>query len=168
MNLIASVDLNWGIGRDGQLLFRVPADMQNLKRLTTGKIIVMGRNTCLSLPGGKPLPNRRHVILSEIDDFGREDLIVCASFNALRETLLAYASEDIFAFGGQSVYEQLLPYCDTAYITQFYAERPHDAALPRLDCSPDWRLERRSERQTENGLEFSFDLYRRLGLPEVL
>jgi len=168
MNLISSADLNWGIGKDGQLLFRVSADMQNVKRRTTGKIIVMGRNTYLSLPGGKPLPNRTHVVLSEVDDFGRDDILVCTDLEALRKTLRSFPSEDIFIFGGQSVYEQLLPYCDTAYITQFHALKPHDTALPRLDRSPDWRLENRSERHTENGLEFSFDFYRRLGPPEVL
>ncbi len=167
MNLLASADLDWGIGNKGQLLFRVKADMQNVKNRTTGKVIVMGRGTFDSLPNGKPLPNRLNIVLTrsnlaQVALYPPEQLQIYADIPTLLQALKAFAPQDIFVFGGQSIYEQLLPYCNTAYITQFYARAPHDAALPRFDLSPAWRLSSRSERQCENGLEFSFDVYERV------
>ena len=64
MTAIVCVDKNWAIGRDNALLFHISADLKRFKALTTGKTVVMGKNTLLSLPGGRPLPNRRNLVVS--------------------------------------------------------------------------------------------------------
>lgn len=162
MNLISSADLDWGIGYQNELLFRTRQDMQHVKELTTGNVIVMGRNTFFSLPGQKPLPNRINVVLSETDDFGRDDIVVCENIPALLAHLAQYDPASIFVFGGQSVYAQLLPYCNTAYITQYDTRRQHDAVLPRFSELPEWTLAERSAQKSEDGLQFTFDIYRRI------
>ena len=65
MNIIVNVDKNWAIGKGGALLFPIDADLKNFKRLTLNKIVVMGRKTLESLPGGKPLKDRRNIVLSK-------------------------------------------------------------------------------------------------------
>ena len=64
MTAIVCVDKNWAIGRENRLLFRISADLKHFRALTTGKTVVMGKNTLLSLPGGRPLPNRRNLVVS--------------------------------------------------------------------------------------------------------
>ena len=64
MIAIVCVDRNWAIGRDNDLLFHISADLKRFKALTTGGTVVMGKNTLLSLPGGRPLPNRRNLVVS--------------------------------------------------------------------------------------------------------
>ena len=68
MQAIVAVSQSWGIGRDGQLLFRLSADLRRFKALTTGHTVVMGRRTLQSLPDGKGLPNRRNLVLSRRPD----------------------------------------------------------------------------------------------------
>ena len=63
MKAILHCDKNWGIGRNNQLMFRLPADMKFFRETTSGKVVVMGSNTLLSLPGGKPLKNRTNIVL---------------------------------------------------------------------------------------------------------
>ena len=63
MKLIAAADKNWAIGKDGELLVRISEDMKNFSAMTTGNVIVMGRKTLESFPGGKPLPNRVNIVL---------------------------------------------------------------------------------------------------------
>lgn len=79
MNLIAAVDSNWALGYQGQLLVRISADMKQFKEKTTGNIIVAGRKTLESFPGGKPLPNRVNLVLSKNKSFFYEGVQVCSS-----------------------------------------------------------------------------------------
>jgi len=162
MNLVAAVDQNWGLGKDGKLLFRVLDDRLFLRRLTSGGVLVMGRRTFESLPEQKPLPGRVNIVLSSQADFHPPGVTVCRNLAALDALLADYPPQKMFVFGGASVYRQLLPRCKTAYITQFYAARPHDCRLPRLDRNPEWRLVQRSAQQASNrGLRCSFDVYSR-------
>ena len=64
MNIILAADRNWAIGKDNDLLIHLPGDLKYFKKMTTGKTVIMGRKTLESLPGGKPLPNRRNIILT--------------------------------------------------------------------------------------------------------
>ena len=79
MNLIASADKNWAIGKDNKLLVRVPEDMKFFRRMTTGKVVVMGRKTLDSFPGGKPLKNRVNLVLTKNPDFHREGVLTAGS-----------------------------------------------------------------------------------------
>ena len=112
--MIAAVDLNWAIGRDGDQLCYIPADLKRFQALTTGHPVILGRKTLATFPGGRPLKNRRNLILSRDSAFAPEGAEVFRSLEALR----AAAPADSFVIGGASVYAALLDWCDTAYITK--------------------------------------------------
>ena len=84
MNLIAAADENWGIGKNGGLLAHISGDMKYFRETTKGKIVVMGRKTLESFPGGKPLKNRVNIVLTGNKDFVPEDVVICHS---VEETL---------------------------------------------------------------------------------
>lgn len=157
MQAIVAVSRSWGIGKDGQLLFRISADLQHFKALTTGHTVVMGRKTLQSLPGGRGLPNRRSLVLTRQESFTPER---AETVHSLAE-LLALAGDEAFVIGGQEVYEQLLPYCTRAYVTKVFADVPADAFFPNLDEDPLWRAVSTGEMQEENGLTFQYVEYQR-------
>lgn len=157
MQAIVAVSRSWGIGKDGQLLFRISADLQRFKALTTGHTVVMGRKTLQSLPGGRGLPNRRSLVLTRQERFTPER---AETVHSLAE-LLALAGDEAFVIGGQEVYEQLLPYCTRAYVTKVFADVPADAFFPNLDEDPLWRAVSTGEMQEENGLIFQYVEYQR-------
>ena len=117
MNLIAAVDKNWAIGRNNELLVRIPDDRKFFRETTTGKVVVMGRKTLESFPNGLPLKNRTNIVLTHNKNYKVKDAIVVNSIEELHEALSGYADEDIYVIGGGSVYRQLLDECDTAHIT---------------------------------------------------
>lgn len=157
MQAIVAVSRSWGIGKDGQLLFRISADLQRFKALTTGHTVVMGRKTLQSLPGGRGLPNRRSLVLTRQENSTPER---AETVHSLVE-LLALAGDEAFVIGGQEVYEQLLPYCTRAYVTKVFADVPADAFFPNLDEDPLWRAVSTGEMQEENGLIFQYVEYQR-------
>ncbi|MDD2568772.1 MAG: dihydrofolate reductase [Clostridia bacterium] len=159
MNLIVAVDNNWGIGCQGDLLFHIPADMKFFKSTTTGKIVVMGDLTLKSLPHSKPLPNRTNIVLSSEPDFQVEGAIICHSLAEFFELLSKYKIEDVFIIGGAAVYNQLLPYCEYAYITKVNSTAKADKYLDNVDDMPNWQLLETSSVQYHNELEFTFNKY---------
>ncbi len=162
MNLIASATLDWGLGYENELLFRVSADMVQFRKKTTGNVVVMGKNTFLSLPHQKPLPNRVNVVLSTDRAFAPDGVTVVRSVDALRGVLGAYDPDRVFVIGGGGVYRTLLPLCDKAFITRFYAKKTADTFLPDLDAADDWRLAGRSVLHEQDGLYYTFALYERV------
>ena len=118
MNLIAAVDKNWAIGYQNKLLTSIPEDMKFFRQTTTGKVVVMGRKTLESFPGKKPLKNRTNIVLTKNPSYQAEGAIVVHNEDELREELKKYDSNELYVIGGGSIYEMLIPYCDTAYITK--------------------------------------------------
>ena len=159
MNLIASVDENWGIGADGQLLARVPADMRQFRQHTLHHVVVLGRLTLATFPHAAPLPERTNIILSRNPAFACPDAYVAHSQEELFALLHGYADEEIYVIGGASVYRQLLPYCRRAYLTRFHAVYAADRFLPNLDAEAAWQLTACSERMRHAGLDFTFLTY---------
>lgn len=155
MRAIVAVSQNWGIGRDGQLLFRISTDLQRFKALTTGHTVVMGRKTLESLPGGRGLPNRRSLVLTRRDNFTPDRAEVVRSL----EEAVALAGDEAFVIGGQEVYAQLLPYYTRVYVTKVFADAPADAFFPNLDQDPHWKPVSVSEVLEENGLKFQYVEY---------
>lgn len=160
MKAIVCVDRNWGIGSQGDLLFHLPADLRFFKEKTIGNVVVMGQATFFSLPGQRPLADRVNIVLAADPDWSAEGVIAVHSLEELFELLKRYDSRSVFVCGGASIYEQLLPYCDTAYVTKVDAERPADKFFPNLDAHPDWILAREKEPQAHNGLQFRFTTYK--------
>lgn len=157
MNAIVAVDENWGIGRGGDQLCYISADLKRFKALTTGHPVILGRKTLATFPGGRPLPGRRNLILSHNPDFAVEGGEV---FHDLA-SLLSAAPEDSFVIGGGSVYRALLPYCETVYVTKIMSIYKADTFFPDLDADPVWQVAEREEPLEENGLQFQYFTYRR-------
>lgn len=159
MTAIVCVDKNWAIGRDNALLFHISADLKHFRALTTGKTVVMGKNTLLSLPGGRPLPDRRNLVVSTTMA-PREGVEVARSI----EEAAALAGEDAVLMGGAQLYRALLPRCERVLVTQVdAAAEGADAFFPNLDAAPDWTVETVGEWQEENGLRFRYvDYVRRM------
>ncbi len=160
MNVIAAVDRNWAIGKGGDQLCYLPADLKRFQALTTGHPVILGRKTLATFPGGRPLKNRRNLILSRDPAFAPEGAEVFRSLADLR----AAAPADCFVIGGASVYTALLDGCDTAYITKIdRAWAGADAFFPNLDADPAWFIAEEGEPMEHEGIPFRYVTYRRRG-----
>jgi dihydrofolate reductase len=167
MELVVAVDLGWGIGNNGELLCRVSDDLKNFRAVTTGKTVILGSKTLSTFPGGRPLKNRRNIIMSRRPDYTVEGAEVAHS----PEELLSMLSEDENAvvIGGESIYRLLLPYCDRAIVSKFDIDLPKDAFFPDLDADPDWFVSAQSETFTASetdshpGMKWKICYYERKG-----
>lgn len=148
MKLIANADRNWGIGKNGNLLLHIPEDMQRFKAVTMGKTIVMGRKTLESLPGSKPLPGRKNIVLTRNKDFSAEGVTVCHNPEEL--------DDDVIVIGGGEIYSLLLDKCDVAYITRVDIDGRADTFMPPLGDG--WELIESEEKEYE-GIKYSFETY---------
>ena len=159
MNIIAAVDANWAIGYKNELLVKIPNDQKWFQKITTGKVVVMGRKTMETFPNGMPLKNRTNIVLTGDRALRVKDAELVYGIKELLEKLKQYNTEDVYVIGGESVYEELLPYCDTAYITKIDYTYQADRYFPNLDNDADWHIESESEEQTYFDLEYYFVKY---------
>lgn len=161
MKAILSADRNWGIGYQNKLLVSIPSDMRFFREMTEGKVIVMGRKTLESFPNGLPLKKRINIVLTHDRSYQVKDAVIVHDKEELLEELKKYREDDVFVVGGGSVYELLLPYCDTAYVTRIDMAYQADTFFPDLDQDPEWELTEESDEQTCFDIEFTFNVYRR-------
>ncbi len=160
MNLIVAVDEQWNIGKNGALLFSISRDMKFFRNTTEGNVVVMGRKTLESLPGGKPLKNRTNIVLSHNPEFEMEGVTVCHSLKELFEEIKQYEQKRVYAIGGGNIYRALLPYCRMAYVTKVQAVKEDaDCSIPDLDEKDAWEISAQSELYEQDGLNFSFYTY---------
>ena len=162
MNAIVAVDSNWAIGKSNQLLVRIPADQKMFRQETTGKVVLMGRKTLESFPGGQPLKNRTNIVLTRDPSYHPKDVIVVHSVEEALEAVKDYPPQDVYCIGGESVYRQMLPYCDTVHVTKVDYAYEADTWFPNLDEDPEWNVTAESEEQTYFDLEYSFVRYERV------
>ena len=162
MNLIVAVDENWAIGNKNDLLIRIPADMKMFRQETTGKVVVLGRKTLETFPGGQPLKNRTNIILSTKKDYEVKDAIVVHSIEELLEELKKYPQEDIYIIGGETVYQQMLPYCNVAHVTKIDRAYEADAFFPNLDANEAWEITAESDEQSYFDTTYSFVKYEKV------
>ncbi|MCF2655782.1 dihydrofolate reductase [Lacrimispora saccharolytica] len=161
MNAIVNVDKNWGIGNKGELLISIPADMKMFREETTGNAIVLGRKTMETFPGGKPLPNRDNIVLSRKSDLKIPGATVVHDISELMEVLKRYDSNRVYVVGGETIYEQLLPYCDTVHVTKVDRAYEADAHFPNLDQMPEWEITAAGEEQSYFDTTYRFVKYTR-------
>lgn len=161
MNVIVAVDKNWAIGYQNQLLVSIPADMRFFRDETTNKVVIMGKNTLESFPGGQPLKNRTNIVIALEKDYKVKDTIVVNSIEEALETVKDYKPEDIYIIGGASIYKQMLPYCTVAHITKIDYAYTADTFFPNLDEMEDWALAEESEEHTYYDLTYTFCRYER-------
>ena len=170
MNAIVAVDNHSAIGNKGSLLVRIPMDQKYFRQMTIGKVVVLGRKTLATFPNGLPLPGRTNIIMSRNQNLKVKGATVVHSLEELMEELKQYASEDVFVIGGDDIYKQLVPYCDTVYATRIDYRYAADAYFPNLDDLPSWTLTEEGEENTYFDLEFTFCKYENsaplTGMPE--
>ena len=162
MNLIVAVDKNWAIGNENKLLVSIPQDMKFFRETTMGKVVVMGRKTLESFPGGQPLKKRTNIVLTRDKNYQVKDAIVVNTVDELLQELKKYDEEEIYVIGGESIYRQMLPYCDTAHVTKIYHSYEADTYFPNLDEMEDWEITGVSDEQTYFDLEYEFVRYERV------
>ncbi len=160
MKAILCADQAWGIGRDNKLLFSLPTDMQFFRRTTKGGVVVMGKKTLCSFPGGMPLKNRINIVLSS--SLERTDCTVVRSLDELKKALQKYPDLPVWVLGGGAIYRLLLPYCEEILVTRVEADGGADTFFPDLDRDGRFLLETKGAPQEENGYTFRFDVYRNL------
>lgn len=160
LSAIVAVCDDWGIGLDGGMVVENREDMRHFVACTTGHPVIMGRKTLESFPGGRPLKNRRNVVLTRDASFSLEGVEVAHS---AEEALAAVADEDeAWVIGGGQVYELLLPHCQRAVVTRNHCVRPCDTRFPDLDADPAWEVaEVRDGGVTPEGVPFDFVTYER-------
>ncbi|MEF2837021.1 MAG: dihydrofolate reductase [Oscillospiraceae bacterium] len=158
MELIVAVYDDWGIGCEGTQPVALSVDRKFFREMTKGAMVIAGRRTIGDFPGKKPLPGRINVALTrtqqEIPGF-----IVCTSPEEAVE--LAKTVQRAMVIGGGSVYRQMLPYCDTAYITKVHTVIPCDTYFPNLDEMEDWYIAESMMSGEENGIGYEMLLYKR-------
>lgn len=161
MNIIAAVDRNWAIGQKGRLLVSIPNDQKHFREETIGKVVVSGRRTLQTFPQGMPLQGRTNIILSKDRSYQVRGATVVHSVEELLRELEKYPTEDVYCIGGESVYAQLLPYCDTAHITRIDHAYEADAHFLNLDRDPEWVITADSDEQTYFDIAYTFLKYER-------
>lgn len=161
MEAIVAVDNNWGIGKDGQLLATISADLKRFKAMTTGNAILVGRKTLESFPEGKPLPNRVNIVLTANPDYQAEGCVICHSKEQALDCVkeLEAQGKTVFICGGAAIYQLFLEDCGLFHVTKIDATFEADTFFPNLDergftCTP------ASEEMEEKGLRFRFVEYR--------
>ena len=160
MNMIVAADKEWGIGKNGDLLDNIPEDMKFFREMTTGKVVIMGGVTFLSLPGQKPLKNRTNIILSDDKSVTHPDALCFTDLDEAVEYAKAnYKTEDIFFIGGASIYNQCIKYIDTAYITVIDKVYDADRFIPDFNALPDWHIASEEMVKTEKGIYITFTKY---------
>ena len=156
MDLIVAVYDDWGIGCEGDQPIALEADRKFFRRTTAGSTVIVGRKTIGSFPGQQPLPKRRNILLSrqEIQIPGFE-----TAHSPEEAASMCRDGERVFVIGGGTVYRQMLPMCDRAYITKVHTTAPCDTWFPNLDELPDWKLTETLESGEEDGIAYDVCVY---------
>lgn len=162
MNIIAAADINWGIGKNNDLLDHIPEDMKFFREKTTGAAVIMGKNTFLSFPNQKPLPKRLNIVLTGDKEFKPEGVTVCSCMEEAIETAQKeYEDDKIFFIGGESVYRAAADYADTAFITKIDNEYDADRFLINFDEMENWHIVSEEMIKTEKGIYITFVTYKK-------
>ncbi len=159
MELIVAVYDDWGIGRDGTQPIALRADRKFFRETTRGCMVIAGRKTVADFPGQQPLPGRENVVLSR-QDLSLPGFTLCHSPE--EAVALAGKAERAMVIGGGSIYRQLLPYCDRAYVTKVHVTPKSDTFFPNLDESNQWLRKEVLQSGEEDGISYEMCLYARV------
>lgn len=158
MEAIVAVYEDWGIGKDGTQPIALKADRKFFRQTTKGYTVIAGRRTVEDFPGKQPLPGRENILLTRrTGDFPGFHL--CGSVEEVLEAVKN--TPQVMVIGGESVYRQLLPYCERVYVTRIHTTVPCDTWFPDLDRDANWHLEQVLGSGEEEDIAYEFCLYRR-------
>lgn len=162
MRAILHCDAKWGIGKKNDLMFHLPKDMKFFRNTTKGNVVVMGSNTLLSFPNGKPLKNRTNIVLWPGGDPKRAEedgFVMVQSLEELFAEIKKYEPDSVFVVGGAMMYHTMLPYCTEVLLTKVDADGGAEVFFDNLDELPSWRLAKESEKEEDNGYMIRFCTY---------
>ncbi len=161
ISIIVAMGANRVIGKDNKIPWRLPADMAYFKKTTTGHTVVMGRKTFESI--GKPLPERRNIVLTHTRDFQAQGCQVVHSLEDILKLAEANLQEEIFIIGGDTVYSLFFPYSDRLYVTLIEHHFDGDTFFPVID-SMQWNLVSKIKGMTDeqNIFEHHFLLFEKI------
>jgi len=159
LTIIAAVAKNNALGKNNDLIWRLPADLKRFKKVTLGHHVIMGRKTFESL--GKPLPNRTTIIISRNDDYQADG---CLIVNSLEEAILAAKSDpNPYILGGGEIYRQALEFADTLDLTLVHHSfEDADTFFPPIDFKK-WKETNREDFKADetHDFDYSFVTYKK-------
>lgn len=158
MELIVAVYDDWGIGKDGTQPVALSADRKFFRETSRGAMVIVGRRTVADFPGEKPLPGRVNVMLTRTKRVF-PGFTVAASPEEAAE--IAKTADRAMVIGGGSIYRQMLPLCDTAYVTKVHTQVESDTFFPNLDEDDAWIMAEILQSGEENGISYEMCLYKR-------
>ncbi len=160
MKFIVAFDLNYGIGKDGDLLLKIPEDMKFFKEKTIGNIVVMGRKTYNTLPYKKPLKDRHNIILTRDPLFEADGFTIYNDIQKVFELEKLNSKEDIYIIGGSEIYRYFLKYCDMGYATRIINKYNADKFFENIDKLPNWKKNREILKNKYNNVEYIIEEYK--------
>ncbi len=153
ISIIVAIAENFAIGKNNDLLFHLPNDLKHFKEITTGKTIIMGRNTLLSLPKW-PLPNRRHIVVTDKPD---DVFPGCEIVFSIDEAIEKVKDEaEAFIIGGGMIYRQFFPLAERLYLTVVHQPFDADVYFPEVIYSEWNEISREDFYDEKNGFEYSY------------
>ena len=158
MELIVAVYDDWGIGKDGTQPVALSADRKFFRETTRGAMVIVGRRTVEDFPDQKPLPGRTNVMLTRTKRLFPGFTMAASAEEA---AALAANAQRAMVIGGGSIYRQMLPMCDTAYVTKVHTTVESDTFFPNLDTDENWVLSEILQSGEENGIAYEMCLYKR-------
>lgn len=153
LGLVVAIAENNAIGKDNQLLWHLPADLKHFKNITSGHTIIMGRKTYDSI--GKPLPNRRNIVITRQENLTIEGVEVV---NSLTEALSLCENDiEVYVIGGAQIYEEAIHLADKIYLTTVHQSFEGDAYFPEIDENTWLETEKETHLADEkNGFDYTF------------
>jgi len=165
MNIIVAVNSDWGIGYNGKQSIVIPEDRRFFKKVTDGGVVIVGRKTFEDI--GRPLPNRKNIVLTRDASFAADGVVIAHSLNEVIEETINEDPNKVFVIGGGEIFKLFMPECDLAYVTRIDAESESDTFFPNLDTMSGWMRERRSTPYESGGIEYSIHIYRKGAMREM-
>ena len=156
---IVHADREWGIGKDGDMMFSLPLDMKFFRETTTGHTVAMGGNTLRSFPGQKPLKNRINIVISRGQV--RDDCVIVRTMSEFKNEIRNREKDGVvYVIGGAQIYQEMLPYCHEALVTKVDSVGGADTFFPNLDENPDFVCVSESQPIDDNGHKVRFTVYK--------
>lgn len=154
ISIIVAVSENGVIGKDNQLIWRLPEDLKRFKALTLGHPIIMGRKTFESI--GKPLPGRTSIVITRNTDFKVDGALVVHSLDEALKEAKKIEEQELFVIGGGELYKQALPMADKLYITEVNTITDGDTFF-NISSPEQWEETERTAHQADDRHKFSFN-----------
>lgn len=157
ISIIAAIGANYAIGKDNDLIWSLPDDMNFFKTKTNGRTVIMGRLNYHSIPKRwRPLPNRRNIILTTNPEYTEDGVDIFYEMEEAIASAREAGEEELFVIGGGQIYELGLAYADTMYITEIKADFEADVFFPTYDKT-EWREVERIPHEVDDKHAYPFD-----------